>query len=247
MKFLIALFFSLLSSFTFGNDVKTYFLPALSKTIAIADYDFFNDGTVLDKKTNLVWSRCYHGQIFNNNGTPDNYKDDKCDGEPRSYAFWQDVMADVAKQSDWRLPSVNEFKSTQEHACLNYYTVNLNGNNRTYLLEKSRDSSIFIMQWFEKSYVNDKNTNAKSIGIFNEVTSTIAAVGIDKPFTRLVIQPDGTRKRVSEPLGTYSEAFSFPNNTKMIIFNSDFLGKVKQDYPEYAIDRFVVRWVKDNE
>lgn len=55
----------------------------------------FHDSTVTNHTTGLTWKRCLEGQDFDDNGTPDNYLDDKCISqknvvEPKNYPLFNE-------------------------------------------------------------------------------------------------------------------------------------------------------------
>ena len=70
------------------------------------------DGTVKDKKTNLIWMRCVLGQEWDGQ---------TCTGAAATYT-WQQALkeADVytfAGNNDWYLPNIKELTSIVERAC----------------------------------------------------------------------------------------------------------------------------------
>ena len=72
------------------------------------------DGTVVDKKTALIWMRCALGQTWDN-GT--------CTGFAQPYT-WQSALqsaesAVFAGLNDWRLPNQKELQSLVESRCSN--------------------------------------------------------------------------------------------------------------------------------
>lgn len=73
-----------------------------------------NDGTVTDKKTNLMWMRCSLGQTWDGNN---------CSGDTSSALLtWRNALniaesETFANYTDWRLPNVKELESIIEHSC----------------------------------------------------------------------------------------------------------------------------------
>lgn len=70
------------------------------------------DGTVIDKKTELVWMRCTLGQTWDGS---------VCKGSASSHD-WQQALQKAknsvfAGQSDWRLPNLKELQSLIEGRC----------------------------------------------------------------------------------------------------------------------------------
>jgi len=83
-------------------------LPA---TPSAAFFDFGN-GTVLHRPTQLIWARCAIGQAWTGSA---------CSGEPELMDWAQALNAaaeaDLAGQTDWRLPNRNELGSIVESRC----------------------------------------------------------------------------------------------------------------------------------
>ena len=86
-------------------------------------YTFNTDGTVTDDTTHLMWKRCLEGQIFSDNGTPNNFLDDTCSGGG-TILNWQGafIVAEATNtlnigvsHTDWRVPNLKELKSIVEH------------------------------------------------------------------------------------------------------------------------------------
>lgn len=70
------------------------------------------DGTVLDRRTGLMWSACSLGQ---------SWSDGVCLGEPVAMDWYKALAeaqaADWAGHPDWRLPNFKELLSLVERAC----------------------------------------------------------------------------------------------------------------------------------
>jgi outer membrane protein OmpA-like peptidoglycan-associated protein len=83
-----------------------------SGAVNSSHYSLNNDGTVMDKKTNLMWMRCALGQIWTDNA---------CTGVPKLIQ-WQSAL-DTAKtmvfagRKDWRIPTQEELRSLVEEQC----------------------------------------------------------------------------------------------------------------------------------
>ena len=73
-----------------------------------------SDGTVIDSRTGLMWTRCLLGQTVINNA---------CTGTAALYT-WADALnaakvQNIAGHTDWRLPNVKELLSILEDQCAN--------------------------------------------------------------------------------------------------------------------------------
>jgi|SRR5690554_4072950 len=86
---------------------------SIAQTKPTSQYEI-NNGTVLDKKTDLVWAQCTYGLEGADCAT----------GSAQTFT-WQGAL-DIAQTandneylgySDWRLPNVNELESLTESAC----------------------------------------------------------------------------------------------------------------------------------
>ena len=75
-------------------------------------YKVYTDGTVLDKKTNLMWMRCSLGQTFNNG---------HCEGASTTYTWQFSLQTAVdynyAAYDDWRMPNLKELSSLINYYC----------------------------------------------------------------------------------------------------------------------------------
>ena len=81
-------------------------------------YRFANDGTVTDLKTGLTWQRCLLGQTYSNAGTPEDYQDDQCHGQPLELD-WYHALQQVDVLQNARLPAPEELFSLLERTCGN--------------------------------------------------------------------------------------------------------------------------------
>lgn len=87
-----------------------------------ANFLFYQNGTVFDTVTGLMWERCPEGRTYNDNGTPTDFNDDICSGSTKTYV-WKDALqvassSSFAGYSDWRVPNVKELRSIIERACI---------------------------------------------------------------------------------------------------------------------------------
>jgi hypothetical protein len=92
---------------------------AIPESTPTASFTILNDGTVIDRKRRLMWTRCLVGQTLSNNG---------CTGIPFVYD-WKSAVGianglRIANHSDWRLPNPKEWLFIMEDRCsspgLNY-------------------------------------------------------------------------------------------------------------------------------
>ena len=103
MRLLILL---LLSFFAFMSSAQESSSEPNKNLSTNKRYIFNNDGTVTDKKTDLMWLQCSMGQVVTNVS---------CVGDAESLN-WQDAVAQSlasnnAGYSDWRLPNIKELSS----------------------------------------------------------------------------------------------------------------------------------------
>jgi hypothetical protein len=103
----------LLPSLAFSLHVCKPVIPATTPT---DDFQFYSDGTVRHLKTELVWQRCLVGQVFSDNGTPDNFTDDSCFGNGATFT-WGEALQVADSYPGWRLPDINELISITEMQC----------------------------------------------------------------------------------------------------------------------------------
>lgn len=75
------------------------------------------NGTVEDKRTGLVWSKCSAGSVWRS-------ESGRCEEQARGVSefLWQDALIyasnlNVQADSDWRLPNKKELASIVEYAC----------------------------------------------------------------------------------------------------------------------------------
>ncbi|TQF72145.1 DUF1566 domain-containing protein [Pseudoalteromonas luteoviolacea] len=73
-----------------------------------------NDGTVCDKKTDIMWQRCTFGFVYN-------VSTETCDNAEQKLN-WQEALSAaknsrVANFEDWQLPNVKELSSIVERSC----------------------------------------------------------------------------------------------------------------------------------
>ncbi len=99
-----------------GDDYDYVDLPVrlvrASQSLAIGpstpntDFTDNKDGTVIHKRTGLVWQRCAVGQTWTRAG---------CSGTAAVYRYDQAIAltSNFAGHSDWRVPNANELASTQ--------------------------------------------------------------------------------------------------------------------------------------
>jgi len=107
-KYLLALF-TFLPFWVFSQTCKTE--QEIPSTTPTAQFTIKNDGTVIDNKTELMWSHCSLGQ----SGTT-------CADTPATTHNWQSALEEaknstLAGHSDWRLPNVKEYFTVLEQRC----------------------------------------------------------------------------------------------------------------------------------
>lgn len=79
---------------------------------SVENFKIYDNGTVIDTKTGLMWARCPLGQTWNGA---------MCIGSPGLYS-WFIALGEIKRvnyggYSDWRLPNVNELESIVERRC----------------------------------------------------------------------------------------------------------------------------------
>lgn len=92
--------------------------PDLVPTTPTNDFAFNDNGTVIHRKTGLMWMRCPLGYELEE----DSSGDEICGLEGNREHSWQEALvaaqnADYGRYSDWRLPNRNELESIVELAC----------------------------------------------------------------------------------------------------------------------------------
>lgn len=90
-------------------------LENLQSDTPSARFSTQNEGTLIDRKTGLMWKRCAEGY---------RWQDNTCVISEEKYEFtWQEAlersaqMDEYAGHSGWRLPNKNELNSIVERAC----------------------------------------------------------------------------------------------------------------------------------
>ncbi|MBQ4811992.1 DUF1566 domain-containing protein [Pseudoalteromonas luteoviolacea] len=73
-----------------------------------------NDGTICDKKTEIMWQRCTFGFVYN-------ATTETCDNKEQKLS-WQEALSAakssrIANFDDWQLPNVKELSSIVERSC----------------------------------------------------------------------------------------------------------------------------------
>lgn len=82
-----------------------------------SDFSFVDAGmAVTHQPSGLTWQRCLLGKSLDNKGTPDDYSDDRCVGEPLELTL-DEANAAVAENQGWRLPEVRELRGIVELKC----------------------------------------------------------------------------------------------------------------------------------
>ena len=85
---------------------------SLASSNSFKDYVVSQNGTVVDKRTNLMWKQCTQGLSGVN-----------CPGNPQVFTWSQALQeannSNFAEFSDWRIPNVKELRSLVEYSCSN--------------------------------------------------------------------------------------------------------------------------------
>jgi len=93
--------------------------PNISASLADNRFETLTGGYVRDLATNLVWTRCFVGQTFDENN---------CTGNPTQLSLQEGLsQADSflgLQETDWRLPNIKEAVSIMEFSCY-YPAMNL--------------------------------------------------------------------------------------------------------------------------
>lgn len=81
------------------------------------------DGTITDKKTNLMWQKCSMGLIYENGGCTGGISD-------ANWTNWETALdkcetLELANHDDWRLPSRNELQSLVDYSATPAINLNL--------------------------------------------------------------------------------------------------------------------------
>ena len=87
----------------------------ITTTKELSNYQLNTDGTVLDKSTKLLWSRCLVGQSWDSASK-------SCSGTPQqldwSEALLEGKRSTLAGYSTWRLPNAKEVLTLIERSCV---------------------------------------------------------------------------------------------------------------------------------
>lgn len=155
----------LISFCSFGSYAQSCFLSDLLATTPTESFTLYENGTVLDRQTGLMWSRCSFGQTWNN-------ETERCDGG-KEQLTWTEALqeaqqATLAGYDDWHLPNVKELSSLVERQCVdpainaqvfpdtaaqNYWT-------------NSSGISDFSMAWAVAFYSGKNNLKSKSSDLY---------------------------------------------------------------------------------
>lgn len=86
----------------------------IEETTPDANFTVYSDGTVSDRTSGLMWTRCSLGQAWN--GT-------SCGGGANTGYYWQDALRaaeklEYAGYDDWRLPNLKELQTLVEAKCM---------------------------------------------------------------------------------------------------------------------------------
>jgi len=87
----------------------------IARTAPEANFIVNSNGTVTDRTTGLMWSRCSLGQTWNSDM-------EVCTGEPVALTWQQALQTthgyELAGNNDWRLPNIKELSTLTERACV---------------------------------------------------------------------------------------------------------------------------------
>lgn len=110
----------LLAAFPLLSAAQTCNTSSLPATTPTSRYIRYDNGTVLDQDTGLMWKACSEGQAWN----PDGHS---CDFVATRYR-WYEALAQAdavnkqggfASYKDWRLPNIKELFTLVERQCIN--------------------------------------------------------------------------------------------------------------------------------
>ncbi len=112
----LVLVFSVIKSSYAAQDCKSYIPEETPDNRYTIDA---TNGTVLDKQTGLMWSRCALGQTGSD-----------CAGGSIAFFTWQDALSaagasNLAGHANWRLPNIEELRSIVAYHCASP-SINLN-------------------------------------------------------------------------------------------------------------------------
>ena len=105
-NFIIFIIFSL----SFNQNLFAICFDNLPVSNLDSDYIINTDGTVIDKKTNLMWKQCSQGLTGND-----------CQGNPSTFTWVESLLEaenhGFAGFNDWRVPNIKELRSIVELSC----------------------------------------------------------------------------------------------------------------------------------
>lgn len=94
---------------------QTCYESSITQTTPTENFTVVASGIVKDNTTGLIWSRCAHGQTWNDTNST-------CDGDS-SEVTWQTALQTAATAtlggfSDWRIPNAKELATVVEKMCV---------------------------------------------------------------------------------------------------------------------------------
>lgn len=101
--------------FSAGSQAQTCYESSITATTPTDNFTVTAVGVVKDNTTGLIWSRCAHGQTWNNATSA-------CDGQSAEVT-WQEALL-IANSStlggfnDWRIPNAKELATVVEKMCV---------------------------------------------------------------------------------------------------------------------------------